>query len=407
MDSKAPATQTSFAILIALGLCHMLNDTNQSLLLALYPVLKENYALNFTQIGMITLAFQITASLLQPAIGLFTDRRPLYRSLPLGMGFTFVGLLLLARADSYPLLLVAAMLIGTGSAVFHPESSRVARLASGGRYGLAQSIFQVGGNLGQALGPLLAAIVLIGRGQAGVAWFSLVALTASLVLWRVSGWYRRHGAPAGGVRAAPPPIEKRRTIIALSVLLALMLSKNIYTVSLSSYYTFYLIETFHLEVFTAQICLFIFLGAVAVSTFFGGPLGDRMGRKYVIWFSILGALPFTLALPYAGLAATIILTVVIGLIIGASFSSIVVYGQELLPGRVGMVAGLFFGLSFGIGGLGAALLGVLADHTSIGFAYQLCSYLPLLGLLAWFLPDMNVKAETAKIQIPPPVSTPS
>ncbi len=393
---------TVFAVLISLSACHMLNDMNQSMLAAIYPTVKETMGLSFTQIGGITLAFQATASLLQPMIGFFTDKKPLYRSLSLAMLFTLCGLVLLSVASSYPVLLAAAMLIGSGSAVFHPESSRVARLASGGRYGMAQSLFQVGGNFGSAIGPLLAAFIVVARGQSSIAWFALGALLASIILWRIGGWYRQHVTAAGPARAAPAghTLSRRRTGWALAILVCLVFSKNVYLVSFSSFYTFYLIETFHLSVQNAQICLFVFLAAVAAGTFLGGPVGDRIGRKHVIWISIFGVLPFTLILPYAGLAATVVLSVVIGLILASAFSAIVVFGQELVPGRVGLIAGLFFGLAFGVAGVGAAVLGVVADHTSIGFVYRLCGFLPLFGLLAAFLPDMREMAR-------PPVSNDS
>jgi len=392
--STAPARQgdgTVFAVLLSLSVCHMLNDMNQSLLAALYPTVKESMALSFTQIGGITLAFQATASLLQPLVGLVTDKRPLYRSLSVGMLFTLSGLLLLSVASSYPLLLASAMLIGSGSAVFHPESSRVARLASGGRHGLAQSLFQVGGNFGSAIGPLLAAFIVIGRGQATIAWFAGGALLASAILWRVGSWYRDHVTRVAAVRKAAPRhrLSRRRTAFALAILVCLVFSKNVYLVSISSFYTFYLIETFQLAVRDAQICLFVFLGAVAAGTVLGGPVGDRIGRKHVIWISILGVVPFTLALPYVGLAATVALSVVIGLVLASAFSAIIVFGQELVPGRVGLIAGLFFGLAFGVAGIGAAALGILADHTSIGFVYRVCGFLPLFGILAAFLPDMR------------------
>ena len=397
MSSTASAHdhgKTVFPVLFALSACHMLNDMNQSMLSAIYPTVKTTMGLSFAQIGGITLAFQATASLLQPMIGLFTDKKPLYRSLSVAMLFTLCGLLLLSVASTYPLLLAAAMLVGSGSAVFHPESSRVARLASGGRHGLAQSLFQVGGNFGSAIGPLLAAFIVVARGQGSIAWFALAAMLASMILWRIGAWYRAHATAAGPARKVAPihRLSKRRTGIALGILVCLVFSKNVYLVSISSFYTFYLIETFHLAVRDAQLCLFVFLGAVAAGTFLGGPIGDRIGRKHVIWISILGVVPFTLALPYVGLTATIALSVVIGLILASAFSAIVVFGQELVPGRVGLIAGLFFGLAFGVAGVGAAVLGVVADHTSIGFVYKLCGFLPLFGLLAAFLPDMRALA---------------
>lgn len=403
MSREHSAAKTAYPVLFALSACHMLNDMNQSLLAAIYPAVKANLGLSFAQVGAITMAFQATASVLQPAVGLVTDRKPLHRSLSVGMLFTLSGLLLLSIATTFPLLLAAAALVGSGSAVFHPESSRVARMASGGRHGLAQSLFQVGGNLGAAIGPLLAAVIVLARGQGSIAWFSLAALLASMILWRVGGWYRDHGRRIAAAHKASTGlrIDRRRTVVALAILVCLVFSKNIYLASLSSFYTFYLIDTFHIPVRDAQIDLFIFLAAVAVGTVAGGPVGDKMGRKYVIWISILGVVPFTLALPYVGLTATICLSVIIGLILASAFSAIVVFGQELVPGRVGLIAGLFFGLAFGVAGIGAAALGVLADHTSIRFVYRVCGFMPLFGLLAAFLPDLR-----ASRQAPAPVLLP-
>ena len=382
---------TVFTVLGAISVSHMLNDLIQSLLPAIYPILKQSYALDFGQIGLITLTFQVTASLLQPVVGLYTDRRPLPYSLAAGMGFTLAGLLLLSRAGDFGLLLLAAGLVGMGSSVFHPESSRVARLASGGQFGLAQSVFQVGGNFGQALGPLLAAFIVIPYGQRSVAWFSAAALLAMLILAFVGRWYRaripgRRGAAIRRERAALP---RRRVVATLAILVALLFSKYFYVASLSSFYTFYLIHTFGVSVQASQLLLFVFLGAFAAGVMIGGPIGDRFGRKRVIWFSILGVLPFTLALPYANLFWTAALTVVIGLVLASAASAILVYAQELLPGRIGLVSGIFFGLSFGLGGVGAAALGVLADATSIGFVYKVCAFLPALGLLAALLPDLR------------------
>ena len=382
---------TVFTVLGAISVSHMLNDLIQSLLPAIYPILKQSYALDFGQIGLITLTFQVTASLLQPVVGLYTDRRPLPYSLAAGMGFTLAGLLLLSRAGDFGLLLLAAGLVGMGSSVFHPESSRVARLASGGQFGLAQSVFQVGGNFGQALGPLLAAFIVIPYGQRSVAWFSAAALLAMLILAFVGRWYRaripgRRGAAIRRERAALP---RRRVVATLAILVALLFSKYFYVASLSSFYTFYLIHTFGASVQASQLLLFVFLGAFAAGVMIGGPIGDRFGRKRVIWFSILGVLPFTLALPYANLFWTAALTVVIGLVLASAASAILVYAQELLPGRIGLVSGIFFGLSFGLGGVGAAALGVLADATSIGFVYKVCAFLPALGLLAALLPDLR------------------
>jgi FSR family fosmidomycin resistance protein-like MFS transporter len=388
-------TGTTFAILLSLSLCHMLNDLNQSLVPALYPVLKTSYDLDFAQVGMITLASQLTASMLQPVVGMVTDRRPQPFSLPVAMSFSFVGLLLLAMAHSYPMILISAALVGIGSSVFHPEASRVARMASGGRYGFAQSLFQVGGAMGSATGPLLAAFIVLPRGQGSVAWFSLLALLAMAMLTYVGTWYSRHPAMAArrGRRVPPAlassPVPRGTVIMAMSVILILLFSKNVYTASLSSYYTFYLIEKFHVTVQNAQLHLFVFLGAVAIGTFAGGPIGDRFGRKPVIWFSILGAFPFALMLPYASLMWTGVLSVTIGLILASAFSAIIVYAQELMPGRVGMVAGMMFGFSFGLGGLGAAALGRLADATGIEFVYRLCSFLPVIGLLTAFLPNIE------------------
>ena len=381
----------TFAVLVALSVSHLLNDTIQSLIAAVYPVLKESYALSFTQIGLITLAFQFTASLLQPLVGMYTDRRPLPFSLTVGMGVSLAGLLLLAVAGSFPAILVAAALVGVGSAIFHPESSRMARLASGGRHGLAQSLFQVGGNGGSALGPLLAAFVVVPWGQRSLAWFSVAALVAMAILFRVGLWYRARLAERSDRRpsAAPAPVSSRRAAFAIGILLCLIFSKYFYLTSLTSYYTLYLIATFGVSVQDAQVRLFVFLGAVAVGTFVGGPVGDRVGFKAVIWGSILGVVPFTLALPHVGLTWTTVLTVPIGLILASAFSAIMVYAQELLPSRVGMVAGLFFGFAFGMGGVGGAVLGWLADRTSIRFVYEVCAFLPLIGLLTALLPDLT------------------
>ncbi len=388
-------TATTFAILVSLSVCHLLNDMNQSLVPAIYPILKQSYALDFGQIGLITLAFQLTASLLQPVVGMVTDKRPQPFSLPVAMACSLGGLLLLSVASSYPMILLAAALVGIGSSVFHPESSRVARMASGGRYGFAQSLFQVGGATGSSIGPLLAAFIVVPRGQGSIAWFSAAALLAMLLLTNVSLWYARHPAMQArrGRRTAPAvqrsPLPRSTVIGAFTILLVLLFSKNVYTSSLSSYYTFYLIGKFGISVQSAQLHLFAFLGAVAAGTFAGGPIGDRVGRKPVIWFSILGAFPFALMLPYASLMWTGVLSVAIGLILASAFSAILVYAQELLPGRVGLVAGMVFGFSFGLGGLGAAALGRIADSTSIETVYQVCSFLPLIGLLTAFLPDIE------------------
>lgn len=388
----ARVNPTAFPLLIALSICHLLNDMIQSLLPAIYPLLKQSFALDFGQIGLITLTFQFTASLLQPLVGIFTDRHPLPYSLAIGMGSTLVGLLLLSQAPSFPILLVAAALIGTGSSVFHPESSRIARMASGGRHGLAQSVFQVGGNIGSAIGPLLAAFIVMPRGQSSVAWFAVAALIAIALLTRIGGWYRAQ-LPAlkrGGGREPGELVLPRRTVIlAISILGLLIFSKYFYLASLSSYYTFYLMEKFDLDAQNAQMHLFFFLGAVAAGTIIGGPVGDRIGRRYVIWGSILGVLPFTLLLPHANLFFTTVLTIVIGLVLASAFSAILVYAQELVPGRTGMISGVFFGFAFGMGGIGAAVLGQLADHIGIQAVYALCAYLPAIGLLAWFLPSVD------------------
>jgi FSR family fosmidomycin resistance protein-like MFS transporter len=368
---------------------------NQSLVPAIYPILKQSYRLDFGQIGLITLAFQMTASLLQPVVGMVTDKRPTPFSLPVAMGCSLLGLLMLSVASSYHMILIAAAMVGLGSSVFHPESSRVARMASGGRYGFAQSLFQLGGSSGSAIGPLLAAFVVVPRGQGSIAWFSVAALLAIFLLANVSLWYSRHPAMAARRGRRTPtaipasPLPRGKVIGAITVILILLFSKNVYTSSLSSYYTFYLIQKFHLSIQNAQYMLFAFLGAVAAGTFAGGPIGDRIGRKPVIWFSILGAFPFALMLPYAGLVWTGILSVIIGLILASAFSAIIVYAQELLPGRIGLVAGMMFGFSFGLGGLGAAALGRIADVTGIETVYRVCSFLPLIGLLTALLPNIE------------------
>lgn len=386
----------SFAIILSLSFCHLLNDMMQSLVPAIYPILKAAYALDFAQIGLITLAFQFTAAMLQPLVGIATDRRPMPYSLAAGMGSTLVGLLLLAAAGSYPLILLAAALIGIGSAVFHPEASRVARLASGGRYGLAQSLFQVGGNTGSAVGPLLAAFIVVPGGQASIVWFSAAALLAMLVLVRVGGWYARNrpasprpAARAGsgaGAAVAAAPLPAGKVAMAFAILVVLLFSKNVYTASLTSYFTLYLIDQFGVSVQVAQLHLFVFLAALVAGTLAGGAVGDRVGRIPVIWFSILGPLPFTLLLPHVGLVWTGVLSVLVGFMMASAFSAILVYAMELLPARVGLVAGMFFGFSFGLGGLGAAALGQLADWTSVATVYRICAFLPLLGLLTILLP---------------------
>jgi FSR family fosmidomycin resistance protein-like MFS transporter len=361
----------------------------QSLLAALYPVFKSNYGLSFAQIGLLTFTFQVTASLLQPLVGASMDRRPRPRLLTVGMGSTFVGLLVLAWAGHYGLLVLASAMVGLGSAIFHPESSRIARSASGGRHGLAQSVFQVGGNLGSAIGPLVAAYLVLPRGQTSVAWFSIAALLAMALLWWVGGWSQRNSlrlAREGPLPAPPLRLPRRTVVAAIGVLVVLIFSKYMYLASLTSYYTFYLIETFGTSVAQSQISLFVFLGAMAAGTIIGGPIGDRIGRKTVIWISILGVLPFTLALPHANYFWTVLLSAVIGLILASAFPAIIVYAQELVPGRVGTVSGLFFGFAFGMGGIAAALLGVVADWKGIAFVYQACAFLPLLGLCTVFLP---------------------
>jgi FSR family fosmidomycin resistance protein-like MFS transporter len=378
-------------ILFSVAFVHLLNDCVQASLPAIYPLLKQEFALSFAQVGLITLTFQCTASLLQPWIGLYTDKHPIPFLLPMGMCMTLLGVALLSMAGSFGMVLLGAGMIGVGSSTFHPEASRVARLASGGRFGFAQSLFQVGGNLGSALGPLLAAAILVGRGHGKFAWCAVLVVLAVLVLVGVSRWYGSHlkNAPKKAAARAGAPLPRKRVIQALAVLAMLVFSKYIYMSSLSSYYTFFLIEKFHVPVGTAQMYLFLFLASVAVGTFAGGPIGDRIGRKRVIWVSILGAAPFTLALPYASLFWTGVLSVVIGLVMSSAFSAIVVFAQELVPGKVGMIAGIFFGLMFGISGIGAAAMGHIADVAGIEQVYRIASFLPLLGILAALLPDME------------------
>lgn len=393
-SAEPPAGTTRFRVLGAISFSHFLNDLLQSLILAIYPLLKGNFHLSFAQIGLITLTYQIAASLLQPVIGLYTDKHPKPYSLVVGMGFSLVGLLMLAVAPTYGFLLVAAALVGTGSSIFHPESSRVARMASGGRHGLAQSIFQVGGNTGSAMGPLLAAWIIIPQGQSSLAWFSLVALLAMFVLLQVGHWYRDQHRVSLGKAAVhlTSALPRRTVIIAIAVLMTLIFSKFFYMASLTSYYTFYLMTRFGLTIQSAQLHLFLFLFAVAAGTVLGGPIGDRIGRKRVIWASILGVAPFTLALPYADLFWTSILSLIIGFVLSSAFSAILVFAQELLPGKIGMVSGLFFGFAFGMGGVGAAVLGQIADSQGIVYVYHLCSFLPLLGLAAILLPDLRKQA---------------
>jgi FSR family fosmidomycin resistance protein-like MFS transporter len=391
--SSASASEgTQFAVLGGISFAHMLNDMIQSLILAIYPILKNSFHLSFAQVGLITLTYQLTASLLQPLVGMVTDRRPMPYSLPIGMGFTLCGLLLLAVAPNFPVLLLAAALVGTGSSIFHPESSRVARLASGGRHGLAQSLFQVGGNTGSSLGPLLAAWIIVPYGRGSVAWFSLAALLAIVVLLQVGRWYGEHHVARSKSQArhlTVVTLSRGKITSALVILGLLIFSKYFYLASLSSYFTFYLIHKFGLSVQSAQVHLFVFLFAVAAGSLIGGPIGDRIGRKWVIWVSILGVAPFTLLLPHANLMWTGVLTVIIGLILASAFSAILVYAQELIPGRVGMISGLFFGFAFGMGGVGAAVLGQLADTHGIEYVYQLCAYLPLMGLITVFLPNLE------------------
>ena len=396
VDAAAEPPQTKprgaiFRILVAISFAHLLNDTLQSVIPAVYPILKNSFRLDFGQIGLITLTSQLTASLLQPVVGMYTDRRPLPYSLPLGMTSTLTGLILLAFAPNFMTIILSVALIGIGSAVFHPEASRVARMGSGGKHGFAQSIFQVGGNAGSALGPLLAAFIVLPRGQHSIAFFSVVALIAIVVLTRVGSWYKA-SLPAWGKQQARSadgraPLPRQKIVFAIAILVALIFSKYFYLVSLTSYYTFYLISKFQVSVQTAQLHLFVFLAAVAAGTIVGGPVGDRVGRKSVIWGSILGVLPFTLALPYANLFWTGVLSVIIGFVLASAFSAILVYAQELVPGRVGTISGLFFGFAFGMGGIGAAVLGELADVTSIEFVYHVCSFLPAIGVLTALLPN--------------------
>ncbi|MET3661022.1 FSR family fosmidomycin resistance protein-like MFS transporter [Aquamicrobium ahrensii] len=389
---SVPATSTAFTVILAVSLCHGINDIMQSLLSAIYPLLKDNYGLDFWQIGLLTFTFQLTASLLQPVVGMITDRKPMPFSLPMGMTASLIGLLVVAYAGHYWVLLIGASLIGIGSSIFHPESSRIARLASGGRHGMAQSLFQVGGNAGQAIGPLLAAFIVVPYGQTSVAWFAAGSLLGIVVLYQVGNWYKRLQARiATGTNSAAAILKlpRKRVIWALVVLTILVLSKNAYMAGISSYYTFYVIEKFGVSVQMSQILLFAFLGACALGILLGGPFGDRFGQKAMIWFSIVGAIPFTLALPYANYEWTIVLTIVIGLIMSSAFSNIVVFAQELVPGRVGMIAGIFFGFAFGMGGIAAAILGVVADARGIEYVYRACSFLPLLGLLTVFLPNMK------------------
>lgn len=400
IDQPHAGEKTLFSILAAISFCHLLNDMVQSLIPAIYPILKTSFHLDFGQIGLITLTYQLTASLLQPFVGLYTDRRPHPYSLPVGMTFTLLGLILLALAPTFGMLLLAGALVGMGSSVFHPESSRVARLASGGQHGLAQSLFQVGGNAGTAVGPLLAAFVVLPRGQRSIAWFSSAALLGIIVLINVGSWYKKHPARTdrqAGVNAQRVVLPRAKVVLAITVLILLVFSKYFYLASLSSYYTFYLISKFHVSVQSSQLYLAIFLSSAAVGTLAGGPIGDRLGRKPVIWWSIVGVLPFSLLLPYVNLFWTVVLTIIIGLVIASAFTAILVYAQELVPGSVGMISGLFFGFAFGMGGIGAAILGKIADATDINFVYRICSVLPAIGFLTAFLPDLkNARQITGK-----------
>jgi FSR family fosmidomycin resistance protein-like MFS transporter len=400
--SRDITQKTVFSILLAISFSHLLNDTMQSLIPSTYPLLKRSLHLDFSQLGMVTFCFQLTASLLQPFVGLYTDKKPQPYSLAAGMCFTLVGLVLLSQAASFALVLVSVALVGVGSSIFHPEASRLAYLASGGRRGMAQSLFQVGGNAGASLGPLLAAQIIAPYGQSRILWFCLAALLAIAILIQTGTWYsrnldrRRQKRTAGPAGDLPPTLSRKKVSFALAILLVLIFSKYFYMASMSSYYTFYLIDKFHVSIQSSQMYLFLFLFSVAAGTVIGGPVGDRIGRKYVIWFSILGVAPFTLLLPHANLFWTSVLTVFIGMILASAFSAILVYAQELVPGKVGMIAGLFFGLAFGMGGIGAAVLGRLADHTGIQYVFHLCAFLPLLGLLTGFLPDLEGRPKANK-----------
>ncbi len=388
--------KTVFPILFAISFSHLLNDTIQSLIPAIYPVVKDSYGLTFTQIGLITLTFQMAASLFQPFVGLYTDKKPQPYSLAMGMGFTLCGLITLSLSTGFYMMLVSVALVGTGSSIFHPEASRMAHAASGGRRGLAQSIFQLGGNFGSSLGPLLAAWIIVPYGQFSIIWFSIIALVAIVILSRVGNWYkgyilRLQSGKGSKIVSAVPTFSRKRVIFSVIILLILIFSKYFYMASLTSYFTFYVIDKFNVSVQSSQIYLFAFLVSVAAGTLAGGPVGDRFGRKYVIWFSILGTAPFALLLPYANLFWTGVLIVPIGMILASAFSAILVYAQELIPGKVGLVAGLFFGFAFGMGGIGSALLGKLADNTSIEYVYHVCSFLPLIGMLTAFLPNIESK----------------
>lgn len=396
ISPRKVAQKTVFSILFTISFAHLLNDMMQSVIPAVYPMIKDKFQLSFTQIGLITLTFQLTASILQPFVGFYTDRTPRPYSLAIGMGSTLLGLILLSQASSYAFILIAVGMVGVGSSVFHPESSRVAYLASGGRRGLAQSIFQLGGNAGSAIGPLVAAIIVVPYGQHNIIWFGVAAILGIFALTRVGSWYKDHLFQKAKGKISNddviyPGLSKGRVIVSLFILLVLIFSKYFYMASMTSYFTFFLIDKFDVSVQQSQIYLFIFLAAVAAGTLLGGPLGDRYGRKYIIWISILGVAPFTLLLPYVGLFWTAVLSVFIGVILASAFSAIIVYAQELVPGKVGMIAGLFFGFAFGMGGLGSALLGKLADYTSINFVFQICAFLPLIGIITAFLPNIENK----------------
>lgn len=393
-QAQQAAQNTVFSILVALSFSHMINDTIQSLIPAIYPIVKDSLRLSFSQIGLITLTYQLTASLLQPLVGLYTDKNPKPYSLAIGMGFTLLGLISLSQAHHFYLVLISVGLVGVGSSIFHPEASRLAYMASGGRHGMAQSLFQLGGNAGSSLGPLLAAMIIVPKGQSSISWFSLAALLAIVVMINIGSWYKNNthrirSKSKGADTATHVQLPKGKVVFALSILLVLIFSKYFYMASMTSYYTFYLMDKFHVSVQSAQVYLFIFLFAIAAGTFIGGPVGDRIGRKYVIWISILGVAPFSLLLPHANLLWTSVLSVFIGVILSSAFSAILVYAQELVPGKVGMIAGLFFGLAFGMGGIGSALLGKLADNTSIAYVFEVCAYLPLIGLLTGLLPDVE------------------
>jgi FSR family fosmidomycin resistance protein-like MFS transporter len=398
-QAQQAAQNTVFSILLALSFSHMINDTIQSLIPAIYPIVKDSLRLSFSQVGLITLTYQLTASLLQPLVGFYTDKNPKPYSLAIGMGFTLLGLISLSQAHHFYLVLLSVGLVGVGSSIFHPEASRLAYMASGGKHGMAQSLFQLGGNAGSSLGPLLAAMIIVPKGQSSISWFSLAALLAIVVMLNIGAWYKnnthRIRSKSKGADATPHvQLSKGKVTFALGILLVLIFSKYFYMASMTSYYTFYLMDKFHVSVQSAQVYLFIFLFAIAAGTFIGGPVGDRIGRKYVIWISILGVAPFSLLLPHANLLWTSILSVFIGVILSSAFSAILVYAQELVPGKVGMIAGLFFGLAFGMGGIGSALLGKLADNTSISYVFDVCAYLPLIGLLTGLLPEVDRTGKT-------------